>query len=66
MHKDICGCFRRNPDGSWLCVSDCTFNGPGGRIQVARGSAFAPGTIFMGFDLPKWLDKLCGTAKRWA
>lgn len=58
---DICTCFRREADGSWVCVTDCTFNGPGGRIQVTRGSVFRPGTVFMGLDVSKWLDELCGT-----
>jgi len=38
-------------------MSAGTFNGPNGRIQVAPGSKFYPGTIFMGFDLAAWLDE---------
>jgi hypothetical protein len=49
--------FRRGPDGTWICVDPTTFEGPGGRIQVTPGSAFAQGTIFMGVDLAKWLDE---------
>ncbi|HTM61092.1 MAG TPA: hypothetical protein VL199_12090 [Burkholderiales bacterium] len=49
--------FCKNPDGSWTCMSAGTFNGPNGRIQVAPGSKFYPGTIFMGFDLAAWLDE---------
>jgi len=49
--------FCRNHDGSWTCVSPAEFNGPTGRIQVAPGSRFYRGTIFMGFDLAAWLDE---------
>lgn len=49
--------FCRNPDGSWTCTSPGTFKGPNGRIQVAVGSKFYPGTSFMGFDLAAWLDR---------
>jgi hypothetical protein len=49
--------FCRNADGSWTCISDGTFNGPNGRIQVSAGSRFYPGTTFMGFDLAAWLDR---------
>lgn len=49
--------FCKNADNSWTCLSDGTFNGPNGRIQVAAGSRFYPGTIFMGFDLAAWLEE---------
>ena len=49
--------FCRNHDGSWTCTRAGTFDGPGGRIQVAPGSRFYPGTIFMGFDVAAWLDQ---------
>jgi hypothetical protein len=32
-------------------------DGPGGRIQVAAGSRFYPGTSFMGFDIARWLQQ---------
>jgi hypothetical protein len=48
--------FCRNPDGSWTCTRPGTFDGPNGRIQVARGTRFYPGTIFMGFDVAAWLE----------
>jgi hypothetical protein len=38
-------------------VEPTTFDGPNGRIQVTPGTAFAPGTTFMGADLAKWLDE---------
>ena len=48
--------FRRNADGSWECVAPCTLEGPNGRIQVAEGRRFWPGTLYMGVDIAKWLD----------
>ena len=47
--------FSRGNDGAWTCVSSCEFDGPTGRIQVTAGSRFMPGTIFMGFDLVRWM-----------
>ena len=49
--------FRREPSGTWICIEPTTFEGPNGRIQVAPGTAFAPGSTFMGEDLAKWLDQ---------
>jgi len=49
--------FRREPSGTWVCVEPTTFEGPNGRIQVAPGTAFKPGSTFMGADLAKWLDE---------
>ena len=49
--------FRRNADGSWTCVEAATFDGPNGRIQVALGSTYRRGMMFMGIELAKWLDE---------
>ena len=49
--------FVRDWTGAWTCIAPVTFDGPQGRIQVTAGSRFAPGTIFMGVDLAKWLDE---------
>lgn len=54
---ELTQCFCRNPDASWTCAKPCTFEGPGGRIQVTAGSTFYPGTTFMGFDLAAWLEE---------
>jgi hypothetical protein len=48
--------FRREPNGTWVCIEPATFEGPNGRIQVTPGTAFARGTMFMGADLATWLD----------
>ena len=58
--EDFVKHFCRNVDGSWTCTSSATLSGPNGRIQVAEGSRFYPGTSFMGFDLAKWLDQHVG------
>jgi hypothetical protein len=49
--------FRREPNGTWVCVEPATFDGPNGRVQVTPGTAFTPGSTFMGADLAKWLDE---------
>ena len=49
--------FRRNADGSWTCVAAATLEGPEGRIQVAPGATFYPGTRFMNVDLAQWLER---------
>lgn len=48
--------FRRNADGSWICIAPATLQHPRGRIQVAAGTCFYPGTVFMGVDIAAWLD----------
>ena len=41
--------FRHDPDGSWVCIEQVTFDGPNGRrIQVIPGVTFRLGTVFMG------------------
>ena len=49
--------FRREGNGTWICVEPTTFEGPNGRVQVTPGTAFVPGSTFMGADLAKWLDE---------
>ena len=52
--------FRRLRDGSWKCERAVTIEHPRGRIQVASGSVFVPGTKFMDIDLAEWLDEQAG------
>ena len=54
--QDFYRSFTRNPDGSWTCTAPATLEHPAGRIQVAEGSSFYPGTSFMGVDLVVWLE----------
>jgi hypothetical protein len=49
--------FCRNADGSWTCTSPATLTTPMGRIQVTEGSRFYPGTMFMGFEIARWLEE---------
>ena len=49
--------FRREPDGTWVCISFAEITTPMGRIQVAEGSQFKSGTIFMAFDICRLLDE---------
>jgi hypothetical protein len=49
--------FRREPNGTWVCVEPTTFEGPNGRVQVTPGTAFSRGSTFMGADMAKWLDE---------
>ncbi|HEX6157469.1 MAG TPA: hypothetical protein VFZ54_15700 [Burkholderiales bacterium] len=48
--------FVREQDGSWICVRAATLELPTGRIQVAVGTRFTPGTRFMGVDLARLLE----------
>ena len=49
--------FVREQDGSWICVQAATLELPTGRIQVAIGTRFTPGTRFMGVDLARLLEE---------
>jgi hypothetical protein len=49
--------FVRNPDGSWTCIAGTTVIHPRGRMQVAEGSRFYPGTEFMGVDIVALLEE---------
>jgi len=55
--EDFRRAFCKGDDGSWKCVEPATLDTPGGRIQVAAGTTFYPGTRFMGFDLVAWLER---------
>jgi hypothetical protein len=57
MPEEFVKHFCRNADGSWTCTTPATLQTPSGRIQVAQGSRFYPGTSFMGFDLAAWLKQ---------
>jgi hypothetical protein len=40
--------FLRVEAGKWICVMSGEFQSPTGRIQLAVGSTFTRGTMFMG------------------
>ena len=49
--------FLRIEPGKWTCVRSAEFQSPGGRIQVAVGTTFTRGTMFMGYDIVQALDE---------
>jgi hypothetical protein len=54
--KDLDKDFRRDRDGAWVCVNPTELVLPSGRIQVAVGTRFTPGTRFMGVDIARLLE----------
>ena len=54
--KDLDKDFRRDRDGAWVCVNPTELVLPSGRIQVAVGTRFTPGTRFMGVDIVRLLE----------
>ena len=49
--------FVRTPAGDWVWVTPAELQTPQGRIQVASGTRFTRGTIFMGLELARLLDE---------
>ena len=56
MHNFIQN-FVREPDGLWRCTSSAEVWHIHGRIQVAEGTRFVPGTIFMAVDIVQLLEQ---------
>ena len=54
--KDLSQDFVRDKDGAWVCVQPTELVLPSGRIQIAVGTRFTPGTRFMGVDLVQVLE----------
>ena len=54
--RDLRKDFVRDRDGAWVCVQATELVLPSGRIQVAVGTRFTPGTRFMGVDLARLLE----------
>jgi len=42
--QSFCDAFRRNEDGSWVCVEPATIQGPDVRIEAAPGEVYTPDT----------------------
>ncbi len=42
--QSFCDAFRRNEDGSWVCVEAATIQGPDVRIEAAPGEVYTPDT----------------------
>ena len=49
--------FMREGPGVWTCTNHATLLLDSGRIQVAPGTRFTRGTLFMGVELAKLLDE---------
>ena len=54
--RDLREDFKRDRDGAWVCVKPTELVLPSGRIQIAVGTRFTPGTRFMGVDLVQLLE----------
>jgi hypothetical protein len=54
--KDFIKHFVREPNGAWTCISNTEITTVMGRIQVAEGTRFTPGTIFMAVDIVRLLE----------
>lgn len=54
--QSFCDAFRRNADGSWLCLERATIQGPGARIDASLGETYRRGTRQGGLDLAEFLD----------
>ena len=48
--------FRREGAGVWVCVAPATLQLPEGRIQVAEGTRFTLGTMFMNVEIAAMLE----------
>ena len=55
--KDLRQDFVKEHDGAWVCVKATELALPSGRIQVAAGTRFTPGTRFMGVDVARLLEE---------
>jgi hypothetical protein len=49
-------CFVREGNGAWRCTRPAELQVEVGRIQVAPGTTFTKGTMFMGIDLAALLE----------
>ena len=49
--------FEHRAGGAWECVIAAEIMTPMGRIQVAAGVRFTPGTKFMGVDVVQLLEQ---------
>ncbi|MEE8419337.1 MAG: hypothetical protein V3S02_04415 [Dehalococcoidales bacterium] len=58
MQKSIIDSFEKNPDGSWTSIRPVSvLDSDGVEVNVSEGITFARGTLLMGMDWSKWLDR---------
>jgi hypothetical protein len=55
--QDVIKHFERTPAGEWVCVAPVELQTPDGRVQVATGTRFKRGMLFMGIELARILDE---------
>ena len=49
--------FEKDAQGNWRCLKACAIDIENKEILFTEGTKFEKGTIFMGVDIPKWLDE---------
>lgn len=50
--------FQRELNGSWTCIKPIKIDGPNGPLLITQEQRFNPGTLFLGIDLAKELDRM--------
>ena len=55
--KDFIKNFEREPGGAWNCIMPAEITTIMGRIKVAPGTRFTPGTVFMAVDIVRLLEE---------
>jgi hypothetical protein len=50
--------FQREATGSWTCTKPIKIDGPSGPLFINQGHSFSPGTLFLGIDLARELDRM--------
>ena len=63
MHQFIKHFVREAP-GIWTCIEPADLLLPQGRVQVAAGTRFTPGSKFMGVELARLLEEQYEQARR--
>jgi len=58
MSKSILDSFEKNADGSWTSIEPVSvLDSDGTEIQVSEGINFSRGSLLIGTDWSRWLDK---------
>ena len=55
--QDFIKHFVRTSAGEWMCVTPVELQTPQGRVQVASGTCFTHGKVFMGLEIARMLDE---------
>lgn len=60
--KRICSSFKRNPDDSWTSITSVRMKTPLVQVlvQINPGTIFKSGEFFLGMDVARRLDAVCG------